>query len=37
MDFPASLEEAAYVDGASTMRVFSSIVMPSLKPIIWIA
>lgn len=34
MDFPASLEEAAYVDGASTMRVFTSIVMPSLKPII---
>lgn len=34
MDFPASLEEAAYVDGASTMRVFTSIVMPSLKPIV---
>lgn len=34
MDFPASLEEAAYVDGASTMRVFTSIVMPSLRPII---
>ena len=34
MDFPVTLEEAAYVDGASTMRVFSSIVLPSLKPII---
>lgn len=34
MDFPASLEEAAYVDGASTMRVFTGIVMPSLRPII---
>lgn len=34
MDFPASLEEAAYVDGASTLRVFTSIVMPSLKPIV---
>lgn len=34
MDFPVSLEEAACVDGASTIRTFMSIVMPSLKPII---
>ena len=34
MDFPVSLEEAACVDGASTIRTFTSIVMPSLRPII---
>ena len=34
IDFPKTLEEAAVVDGASTVRVFWSIVMPSIKPIL---
>ena len=34
LSFPRALEEAAYVDGASTWTVFLQIVMPSLKPIL---
>lgn len=31
---PASLEEAAYIDGAGTLTVYSRIIMPVAKPII---
>jgi len=31
---PLELEESAYIDGAGTFRIFASIVMPLLKPIL---
>lgn len=32
--FPKALEEAAYVDGASTLQILCHIVVPSIKPIL---
>lgn len=34
IDFPVSLEEAARVDGAGVFRIFRSIVLPCIKPVI---
>lgn len=34
---PMELEEAARVDGASTFRVFRSVMLPLLKPVLWVA
>ena len=36
MDIPASLYEAATVDGANEFRQFTSITLPSLKPITYL-
>lgn len=33
-DFPRELEEAAYVDGASLMKILLRIVLPSIKPVL---
>ncbi|MDQ0220003.1 carbohydrate ABC transporter permease [Peribacillus cavernae] len=33
--FPQSLEEAAYLDGANKWQVFTQIVLPSARPLIW--
>lgn len=33
-DFPTELEEAAYVDGASLMKILIKIVLPSIKPVL---
>lgn len=32
--FPKALEEAAYIDGASTFKVLTSVILPNIKPII---
>ncbi len=34
---PIEIEEAARVDGASTFRVFRSVMLPLLKPVLWVA
>ncbi|MGF1662639.1 MAG: carbohydrate ABC transporter permease [Kineosporiaceae bacterium] len=34
---PYEIEESARIDGASTLRVFWSIVLPSLRPVLWTA
>jgi raffinose/stachyose/melibiose transport system permease protein len=34
---PRELEEAAYVDGASKLRTFWSVVLPMMKPVVWTA
>lgn len=33
--FPKSLEEAAHLDGANKWQVFTKVVLPSARPIIW--
>ena len=33
---PAALEESAYIDGATTMQVFTQIILPLSKPILMI-
>ncbi|HAQ07030.1 MAG TPA: carbohydrate ABC transporter permease [Bacillus bacterium] len=33
--FPKSLEEAAHLDGANKWQVFTQVVLPSARPIIW--
>lgn len=34
LEFPVSLEEAAYIDGATVPRIFTGIVLPNSKPAI---
>lgn len=34
---PYEIEESARIDGASTLRVFWSIILPSLRPVLWTA
>ena len=34
LSFPRELEEAAFVDGASLMKILVRIVVPSIKPIL---
>jgi multiple sugar transport system permease protein len=33
--FPKELEEAAFLDGANKWQVFTKVVLPSAKPVIW--
>lgn len=33
--FPKELEEAAYLDGANKWKVFTKVVLPSARPVIW--
>ncbi|UOR11595.1 carbohydrate ABC transporter permease [Halobacillus amylolyticus] len=33
--FPKELEEAAYLDGANKWQIFTKVVVPSAKPIMW--
>lgn len=33
-DFPKELEEAAFVDGASLMRILFDVIFPSIKPVV---
>lgn len=33
-DFPAALEEAAYIDGASLLVVLIKVILPSIKPVV---
>jgi raffinose/stachyose/melibiose transport system permease protein len=34
---PISLEEAAYVEGASKLRTFFSVILPSMRSVVWTA